>query len=290
MALKAVNWEAEIQACSQLLLARAEAPNLVESIQYSLLSGGKRFRPKLMEASANLLEVSTQAYVPFAIGLEMIHTFTLIHDDLPCMDDDDFRRGKPTNHRVYGEAIALLAGDALVPLAFEACLEAHRHCESQSWTRALSRLLHLSGARGVIGGQAQEMLLSEERSLEKLLRMHRLKTGALFDAALLIPADLAGLSPSQVEMKALERFALAFGLAFQTADDLDDAEQERDAKTGLYPVTSILHYRTEAEARAEARRSLEESCEDLRRHWPQTCLDIEQIAGLLLNSLETRSS
>ena len=281
-----IDWERELAAAADPLLDRGAAPNLAESVRYSLLSGGKRFRPRLMEASATLLGVPRPAFVPFAVALEMIHAFTLIHDDLPCMDDDDMRRGKPANHKVHGEALALLAGDALVPMAFENCLLSQPHSTPEGWTRALRRLLALSGPRGVIGGQALEMLLAENASLENLRRMHALKTGALFDAAILVPADLACVSQGSEKMAALTRFSSAFGLAFQAADDLDDAEQERDPKTGAYPETSVLHYQAADEVRAHASRELLDATETLRSLWPATHESLLQIAGQLESALK----
>ncbi len=284
-----IDWERELAQAADRLLASGTAPNLAESIRYSLLSGGKRFRPRLMEASGELLSLQERAFVPFAVALEMIHAFTLIHDDLPCMDDDDLRRGKPTNHKVYGEALALLAGDALVPMAFEACFEALPHVNERAWANALQRLLILSGPRGVIGGQALEMLLAGNTSLAKLREMHSLKTGALFDASILIPADLAGLEASSSQMKALTRFSHAFGLAFQTADDLDDAEQERDPATGEFPKTSVLHYLSRNDARDQASQELAEATREVRELWPSTHSSLQHVAGQLQGALGARS-
>ncbi len=281
-----IDWQASLALTADRLLDGA-APNLAESIRYSLLSGGKRFRPRLMEASAALFELRTEAFTPFAVALEMIHAFTLIHDDLPCMDDDDLRRGMPTNHKVYGEALALLAGDSLVPMAVEACLEAQAHVEPARWLAALSNLLHLSGPRGVIGGQALEMTILETPSLAALRRMHALKTGALFDAAILIPAKLAGLEEQTERMAALTRFSSAFGLAFQTADDLDDAESERDPVSGRYPKTSVLHYLPAESARDQASRELSDSTDSLCKLWPATHHQLLALVELLESALHS---
>jgi geranylgeranyl pyrophosphate synthase len=280
-----IDWERELSDAADRLLSSGTAPNLADSVRYSLLSGGKRFRPRLMEASAELLSLPSLAFIPFAVGLEMIHAFTLIHDDLPCMDDDDMRRGKPTNHKVYGEALALLAGDALVPMAFELCCEARTRVAEKAWAHALRRLLILSGPRGVIGGQALEMLLAGSPSLEKLGEMHALKTGALFDASILIPADLSGLEESDAKMKALAQFSHAFGLAFQTADDLDDAEQERDPVSGEYPKTSVLHYLSANEARDRASRALADATIKIQALWPSTHSSLVRVAAQLQSAL-----
>jgi geranylgeranyl pyrophosphate synthase len=283
-----MDWESELAQAADRLLSSGTATNLAEAVRYSLLSGGKRFRPRLMEASAELLSLPAHAFIPFAVALEMIHAFTLIHDDLPCMDDDDMRRGKPTNHKVYGEALALLAGDALVPMAFEACFVARAHVDEKSWANALHRLLVLSGPRGVIGGQALEMLLAGNTSLQNLREMHALKTGALFDASILIPADLAGLESSSTQMKALARFSHAFGLAFQTADDLDDAEQERDPNSGEYPKTSVLHYLSADEARDQASRELAAATREVQGLWPKTHSSLLRVALQLQSALGAR--
>ena len=281
-----IDWDSELQTASKRLLSSDTAPNLVESIQYSLLSAGKYFRPRLMEASANLFELPHATFIPFAIALEMIHSFTLIHDDLPCMDDDDFRRGKPSNHKVYGEALALLAGDALVPMAFENCLQSLQHVDPLSWKSAFTRLLDVSGPRGVIGGQALEMLIHKQNSLQKLREMHALKTGALFDAAILIPADLSPIKPSTEQFKALSAFSKRFGLAFQTADDLDDAARERDPKTGTYPGTSVLHYLSFESAQKQASDELDESMRELQRLWPKSSQSLIEISRQLHRSLK----
>ncbi len=280
-----IDWEKELASAADRLIGAGTAPNLAESIRYSLLSGGKRFRPRLMEASAELLSLPVPAFVPFANALEMIHAFTLIHDDLPCMDDDDIRRGKPTNHKVYGEALALLAGDALVPMAFEACFDARAHVHEKAWANALRRLLVLSGPRGVIGGQALEMLLAGNTSLEKLREMHALKTGALFDASILIPADLSSLEESGAKMKALTQFSHAFGLAFQTADDLDDADQERDPSSGEYPKTSVLNYLSANDARHHASRELAGATREVQGLWPSTHSSLVRVAAQLQSAL-----
>lgn len=285
-----IDWERELVSAAEDLLSGVEALRLAESIRYSLLSGGKRFRPRLMEASAQLLNVSSAAFAPFAIGLELIHAFTLIHDDLPCMDDDDLRRGKPTNHKVYGEALALLAGDALVPLAFESCFRARAHVSEALWARALSRLIRLSGPHGVIGGQALEMTIHQDPSLDKLRRMHSLKTGALFDAALLIPADLAGIDPSSTQMGVLTRFSRAFGLAFQTADDLDDANHERDQVSGEFQKTNVLYYLSTREAQQQASVELVSAAQDIQRHWPLSSSGVMRVAEQLRLQLQGLSS
>ncbi len=199
-----------------------------EAMNYSLLAGGKRLRPLLMLETYRLFNGSKEELVrPFAAALEMIHTYSLIHDDLPAMDNDDMRRGKPTNHKVYGEAVAILAGDGLLNLAAETACKAFDHCENlEEYKRvgeALSSMFSYSGADGMIGGQILDML-SEEGKKEKnedfFQAMYDLKTGGLIKAAFVIGAVLAG--GSKEEIAAMEKTGRAFGLVFQLQDDLLD--------------------------------------------------------------------
>ena len=199
-----------------------------DAMAYSLLAGGKRIRPVLVLAFADLLEVSHEDAMPFAVALEMIHTYSLIHDDLPAMDNDDLRRGKPTNHKVYGEAIAILAGDGLLNRAFEmvgAYLEQKPFVEGIS---AMNLLSKASGCRGMIAGQVVDME-GETRTLsgDELLYMHENKTGALIEAACLMPFALAGLTGTE-EFENIRQFAREVGLAFQMKDDILDVESSTE--------------------------------------------------------------
>ncbi len=292
MLTQRLDWDKEISSALEEALDPAVPANLAASIRYSVLSPGKRFRPRLMEASALALGVEAGAYVPFAVALEWIHAFTLIHDDLPCMDDDDLRRGMPTNHKVFGEALALLAGDALIPAAFSWTMQSTSLTSAPTaWQAAFARLSRCSGPSGVIGGQAMEMLLTHEADsgtrpgLEALLQMHALKTGALFEAALLVPAHLAGLREESDSFEALGQFSRAFGQGFQIADDLEDAEQEQDAVAG-YPVTSILHYRAPEEARQLAITSLEQACSELTRLLGASAAPLLEVSSALSSKLQ----
>ncbi|MFN7684310.1 MAG: polyprenyl synthetase family protein [Oligoflexia bacterium] len=281
-----IDWQKAIDSALGRLLGDPTPPNLAASIRYSMLSPGKRFRPRLMSASALMLGVTEEDYVPFAVALEMIHGFTLIHDDLPCMDDDDLRRGMPTNHKVHGEALALLAGDALIPAAFEWTLTSRAASapSREPWFRAFSHLLEGSGPRGVIGGQAQEFALDSKTTLGELRTLHALKTGALFDAALLIPAHLAGLNPESKEFQLLKTYSQAFGLGFQVADDLEDAATEWDEALG-YPHTSVLSHQSFEEARAKAIHSLESASRNLQDRWGSSAKELELITQQLLEKL-----
>ncbi|MBR6720371.1 MAG: polyprenyl synthetase family protein [Clostridia bacterium] len=189
---------------------------ITEAMNYSLLAGGKRIRPVLMLATCEVFGLSEEKVLPFAAALEMIHTYSLIHDDLPSMDNDDLRRGKPTNHVVHGEAMAILAGDALLNLAFETALGAPFDTENK--LKAVSLMGKASGYLGMIGGQVVD-LEGEERKLsaEELTKMHAMKTGALIKAATEMGCALSG-----VDENLLSDYSENLGLAFQLKDDILD--------------------------------------------------------------------
>ena len=193
---------------------------LYDSIQYSLLAGGKRLRPILCMEFCRICGRDWKAAAPFAAAIEMIHTYSLIHDDLPSMDNDDFRRGRPTNHKVYGEAIAILAGDALLTDAFLSASEAKLTCP-EDMSRAIALLSTCAGSAGMVGGQVLD-IMSEERQIseEEILNIQSRKTGGLIRAACGLGAIAGGASPEQVD--AACRFADNLGLAFQIRDDMLD--------------------------------------------------------------------
>lgn len=219
-------------------------PGLREAMAYTLFLPGKRLRARLLFDTAGLLGLPREAAAHAASALEMVHCFTLIHDDLPCMDDDDERRGKPSNHVAFGEARALLAGDALLAVA----LDVLASTPGPGTLLAVRVLARLTGPCGVIGGQAAELALTRSSTVAELARVHRLKTSVLFEAALLIPCALAGLPATDPRVQALEVFGPALGLAFQTADDLEDRFPEGTE----IPVTHILRHGTREQARARA--------------------------------------
>ena len=196
-----------------------EEGGLAESMRYSLLAGGKRIRPVLALAFCDALGGDIEKALPAACALEMIHTYSLIHDDLPCMDDDVLRRGKPTNHVVYGECTATLAGDALQSLAFETLASAP--LESVCIVRCLKILSEAAGYRGMCQGQFLDME-GEGKSLtaEELSHINNLKTGALLSAACRMGASAAGADEKQLE--AAGTFGSLLGLAFQIRDDVLD--------------------------------------------------------------------
>ena len=199
--------------------AYADQPQkpLFEAMDYSLLAGGKRLRPVFAFDFCRMCGVDWKKAAPFAAAIEMIHTYSLIHDDLPSMDNDDFRRGRPTNHKVYGEALAILAGDALLTDAF---LVASR-AEVADLGRAVRLLSQCAGSLGMVGGQVLD-IMSEERELteQEVLDIQSRKTGALIHAACGLGAIAGGATEAQFE--AACRFAKALGLAFQIRDDMLD--------------------------------------------------------------------
>ena len=207
---------------------------LFESINYSLFSGGKRFRPLLSLATAEIFDLPPEVVYPYAASIESIHTYSLIHDDLPCMDNDDLRRGKPTNHTVYKEDIALLAGDALISEAF-AIIANHYWENSDKALQLVSLLASSIGPQGMVAGQALD-LRSENSDLALMNEIHLLKTGQLIKASTLGVGVISGAS--EEEMAALENFSLNLGMAFQLADDLHDAED--GANTSEASMVNIL--------------------------------------------------
>ena len=193
---------------------------LYDAIFYSLLAGGKRLRPILAFEFCRLCGREWQAAAPFAAAIEMIHTYSLIHDDLPCMDNDDFRRGRPTNHKVYGEAMAVLSGDALLTDAFCAAAMAKLPNPADMAT-AIGVLSECAGSHGMVGGQVLD-IMSEERLLseQEVLDIQSRKTGALIRAACALGAIAGGATQAQFD--AACQFAAALGLAFQIRDDMLD--------------------------------------------------------------------
>jgi geranylgeranyl diphosphate synthase type II len=206
------------------------------AVRYSLSAGGKRIRPVLVLAAGEAVGGACEELLPLACAVEMIHTYSLVHDDLPAMDDDDLRRGKPTSHKVFGEAIAILAGDALLTRAFELLAEVPEAWDAERLRRrqrATALLARACGTTGLIGGQVMD-LESEGREIAaaELERLHRAKTGALLSACVRGGAILGGAD--EVELERLDRYASAIGLAFQVVDDVLDATETAE-KLGKTP-------------------------------------------------------
>ncbi|MBQ7596973.1 MAG: polyprenyl synthetase family protein [Clostridia bacterium] len=215
---------AQIESALFALLPNEEGSDVCEAMRYSCAVGGKRIRPVLVLEACRLCGGDIALALPFACALEMIHTYSLIHDDLPCMDNDDLRRGQPSCHKKFGEATALLAGDALLTHAFCVCAEsvlAKKHPETA--IRAVALLSSLAGTSGMIGGQEIDLASEGKQiSLQALREMDAKKTGALIKAACALGAVIAGASQEQTN--ALLLFAESLGQAFQVVDDILDVE------------------------------------------------------------------
>ena len=212
--LIAADLERELRATKSL------DENLLRVMEYSLLAGGKRLRPILLMAAADSVGVSGEKFIKVADALEMIHTYSLIHDDLPAMDNDDYRRGKLTNHKVFGEATAILAGDALLTLAFEVALR-QKEVAPEILLEVLKEISTAAGVAGMVGGQAIDLHAEGVKiDFATLKLMHLGKTGALFRAAIRSGAILAGATAQKLE--SLTCYAENFGLAFQITDDILD--------------------------------------------------------------------
>ncbi len=235
-----------VEAALDAAIRPAYPDTIYAAMRYSLLAGGKRLRPILCLASCEAIGGSPEIAMPMACALEMIHTMSLIHDDLPAMDNDDYRRGKLTNHKVYGEDIAILAGDGLLAYAFE-YIATHTHGVSADRVlKAIANLARAVGADGLVGGQVVD-LESEGKSdisIETLIYIHNHKTGALFQSSVVCGAILAGATA--VEIDKLSKFAQNIGLAFQIIDDILDitatqaelgktAGKDLEAQKATYP-------------------------------------------------------
>lgn len=202
---------------------------VADAMRYSLFAGGKRIRPYILLAFCRMFGGSDEAALPFAAAIEMIHTFSLIHDDLPCMDNDDLRRGKPTNHKVYGDATALLAGDALALKAFGTAAN-NEYVDAENILEAVKILSVSAAENGMVGGQIMDMNGEKEiLSLEKLKKLQRLKTGALIVASAKLGTLAAGVGKNDERMDSAIAYAGDIGLAFQIKDDILDVVGEEQA-------------------------------------------------------------
>lgn len=217
----------EIDALLAEYLPKEEgwAKNVMKAMNYSVMAGGKRLRPMLMCETYRLFGGSGSQIKPFMAAIEMIHTYSLVHDDLPAMDNDEYRRGRKTTHVVYGEAMAILAGDGLLNYAFETALKAFETeaADAVKTARALSILANKAGIYGMIGGQTADIEaenLGDQVTQEHLLFIHAHKTAALIQAAMMVGAVLGGANEEQLAL--IERAAYEIGIAFQIQDDILD--------------------------------------------------------------------
>ena len=237
--------------------------SLKEAQDYSLLGGGKRIRAALALEVCHLLGGDRKDALPFACAIEMIHAYSLIHDDLPCMDDDDLRRGKPTSHKMFGEAVAILAGDSLLTDAF---LVASDHPNERAALRGVRTLARAAGSVGMVGGQIMDLRGEKEQLAPDVLRLlHRRKTGALIRAAVQLGAIAAGYETESEEWQSLTAYADRIGLAFQIVDDILDVTADpallgkSKGKDEKENKTTFLTYYTVEEAGAYARRLTDEA-------------------------------
>jgi farnesyl diphosphate synthase len=240
----------DVEAALQKVMASEDEPErrLFDAMRYAALGGGKRLRPFLVLQGAGLFSVSRKSALRAAAAIELIHCYSLVHDDLPAMDDDDLRRGKPTVHKAFDEATAILAGDALLTLAFEVLAHPDTHSNPDVCCRLVAALARAAGAHGMVAGQMIDLSVgAREVGIGEITRLQRLKTGALIGFACEAGAMLGQAAEAQHE--ALRGYAHDLGLAFQIADDLLDVEGTaeevgkavgKDADQGKATFVSIL--------------------------------------------------
>ena len=258
-------WDSRKTLIEQALQAELDKTGILdeklrESMAYSLMAGGKRMRPILLMAAADAVGADGKRFLSVACALEMIHTYSLIHDDLPAMDNDDYRRGRLTNHKVYGDGIAILAGDALLTLAFSVILR-QKDVPSERLLCVVDEISRAAGAEGMVGGQVLDLCAENQNiSIQDLRKIHMGKTGALFRAALRSGAILGSASAQQLD--ALTLYAEHFGLAFQITDDILDVvgntamigkpvgSDEKNHKSTYVTLTSLDQARELAQSAA----------------------------------------
>ena len=259
------------EALVSLFLRSDEDIDLVFDAQkYSLLGGGKRIRPFIVNAACRVLGGAEEVSMPIACAVEMVHTYSLIHDDLPCMDDDDFRRGKPANHKAFGYANALLAGDALLTNAFRVIATSNA-LSAEIKADAVALLARASGDCGMIGGQIMDLYgETEELEFEKLLKLHTLKTGSLMECSARLGALAAGYAPDSEESKRLAGYAKKIGISFQVIDDVLDAVADNEqlgksaGSDAEHNKTTFMTYYSVDEAIAYAKALTAEAVDEIR--------------------------
>jgi len=250
------------KALDEYLPSEEKPPsNIHKAIRYSVFAGGKRIRPILTLATAELFGRNAESVLKTACGIELIHTFSLVHDDLPCIDNDDFRRGKPSNHKVFGEAIALLAGDALLVSGFDLIIEnsENKEIKKQSILKLLKEVSFYVGTENMLGGQVEDVTLNnEDITKESLINLYTKKTAALICLAIRAGAILSGANKEQ--LKALSKYGENIGLAFQITDDiLDIMQDQRDAGKPTYAGKYGIK-----ESKSESERLIKEAKDSLK--------------------------
>ena len=253
----------------------ADYGELIDSQKYSLLGGGKRIRAFLVMEFCRLFGGEERAAIPYACAVEMVHAYSLVHDDLPCMDNDDMRRGKPSNHKAYGEALALLAGDSLLTKAFWV-LSINPNCSSSANAKAVEILSCAAGCDGMIGGQTIDIKAEKSKlDFDTLLRLHSLKTGKLICASAMLGCVAAGVCDGE-RFDSAKTYAEKIGLAFQIVDDILDYEN------GERGVNSFLSFMSLEEAKKYARDVSYEAVESIKKY------DTENTFGSLAEYLTQR--
>jgi len=244
---------AATDALLEQVLSESASPRLLSAMRYAALGAGKRLRPFLVIESARLFNVSPASALRVGAALECVHCYSLVHDDLPAMDDDDLRRGKPTAHKKFDEATAILAGDSLLTLAFEILAHGETHADAEVRSALVLELAQASGMNGMAGGQMLDIEAEAEaaQTLDSIIRIQAHKTGALFRFACEAGAIMAGADPTP-----LRRYADDIGLAFQIADDLLDLESspealgkatQKDLQRGKATIASLMGRKAAAE-------------------------------------------
>lgn len=229
LSTKVISFNSREEETESAAPASGEA-KVMEAMRYSALGGGKRLRPFLTVQTAKLFGVNPDAAIMTAAAIEFVHVYSLIHDDLPAMDNDDFRRGKPSNHKQFGEAAAILAGDALLTYAFEVLANQKVHADAAVRCELIRSVARAAGVRGMVGGQMMDLDAEhKELTVEEVIRLQRLKTGEMFAVSCEAGAIL-GKAPEQLRAR-LQRYAHDIGLAFQITDDLLDVESTQ-SETG----------------------------------------------------------
>ena len=260
----------------RLPLKEGKQKQIMEAMEYSLLAGGKRLRPMLMLETYRLFGGRSSVIEPFMVALEMIHTYSLVHDDLPAMDNDEYRRGRKTTYVVYGEGMGILAGDALLNYAFEIAASAFdmEDVDAAKIGKAIQILSGKAGIYGMIGGQVVDVLSTgQEVDGETLDFIYQLKTGALIECAMMIGAVLAGADSEQVQ--AVEQIAAKVGMAFQIQDDILDVTSTAEVlgkpihSDEKNEKTTYVTWKGLEEAKREVARLSEEAVGKLRQFHPE---------------------
>ena len=266
---KAISEYLEESVCSAEVIS--------EAMRYSTSSGGKRIRPALTLEFCRLFGGNDGCAVPFAVAVELIHSYSLIHDDLPCMDNDDVRRGKPSCHVAYGEANALLAGDALLTRAFEICAE-NKNVSAETAVSAVSLLAKCAGAFGMVGGQVIDLYGDTHKlEFETLLRLHSMKTGALICAAVGLGCLSAGVDPDGDRFADARLYAKNIGLTFQIIDDILDAKDGNEDEN----KTTFLTFMSEPDAYEYAKKLTDEAIDAISKY--ENSETLVELAAFLLN-------